>query len=296
VNEKVPFPRFLQAVIVCLSLFIFLSAIAIAADPFEAPGKKVDVTRYDVEARQKAKLAEIVISEINKMVFRVDRILVQAELKDGFILSFGSQQVVSSGLKTSWIPINDNYGFSGLEAVDFDLDGIEDAIATFTWGGWGSGWANGHICVSSKTRKAYLYESFSGNNYWHSGVYKMPEIRKPFFILEIPDFMPQFSVKVEGDPVSHPDCISFLFTQVWNGNGFSYKPITEFYKKLLPIVEDRLSKALPWSRYEPVKKEFYKLIVEDYRRAAQGFPVSADTRKSSNWRLLKEFNPEPKEP
>ena len=42
--------------------------------------------------------------------------------------------------------------------------------------------------------------------------------------------MPRFSVNVEIDPVLHPDRISFLFTHGWNGDGFSYRPVREFYK------------------------------------------------------------------
>jgi hypothetical protein len=227
------------------------------------------------------------------MAFRVDGILVQAELNGPLTINFGSQPMVSDTLKTSWIPINDNYGFNCLDTVDFDLDGVEDAIAIFSWGGFGSGWAYGYLCVSSKTRKAYLYESFAGSNYWNNGDYKLPEIKKPFFLLETPDFMPEFSVKIAGEPLSHPECISFLFTQVWNGDGFSYQPIKEFYKGILPIVEAQFAKAAAEPDPNPVKKESYRLIIEDYRKAMQGMPVSLASRKSSTWKLLKEFKPEP---
>jgi hypothetical protein len=148
--------------------------------------------------------------------------------------------------------------------------------------------------VSSKTRKAYIYETFSGNNYWHNNGYNFPVIQRPFCILEIPDWMPDFSVKAAGDSVSHSDQVSFIFTQVWDGDGFSNKPVIEFYKKLLPEVKEFLVKERAEKYPEPVKLAFYKLIIEEYRKAAQGLPISKETKKTSSWRLLKAFNPEPK--
>jgi hypothetical protein len=250
-------------------------------------------TRYNAGSGRKPKPAEVLTDGIKKVAFSVDGIPVQAELKGSLILSVGNQRIDSSKLKTGWIPINDGNGFNGLQTVDFDQDGIEDAVATFTWGGGGSGWAVGYICVSSKTRKAYVYESFTGLNYWHGGAYIFPEIPNPFYILEIPDWMPEFKVKGEGG-ITHPESVSFVFTHTWNGNGFSYKPIEEFYKKLLPKVQDIYAKALVEPEHEPVKTAIYQLLLEDYSKAAQGLPVSSRTRKSSTWHLLKEFNPVPK--
>jgi hypothetical protein len=265
-------------------------AVTAAMPSFEnADNTMINVTRYDVGSGMKAKQVEVLAASKKKVVFRIDGIPIQAELKDDLILRVGNQRVISSELKTGWIPINDSYGFEDLQIVDFDQDGIEDAIATFTWGGGGSGWAVGHICVSSKTRKAYLYESFSGLNYWNQEGYEFPEIRNLFYILEVPDWMPEFKVK-EGEGVTHPDSVSFVFTHVWNGDGFSYKPITEFYKKVLPKVKDLYAKALVTPEREPSKIACYKLLTEDYCKAAQGLPVGIETRKSSSWHLLKEFN------
>jgi hypothetical protein len=259
----------------------------------EAENTKIKVTRHDAGSVLKPKPVEVLAAERMKVVFRVDGIPVQAELKGELILTVGSQRVVSSELKTSWIPINDSYGFEDLQIVDFDQDRIEDAVATFTWGGGGSGWAVGHLCVSSKTRKAYLYESFTGSNYWNNEEYEFPEIRNPFYILEIPDWMPRFQVKGGVTSLSHPESVSFVFTHVWNGNGFSYKPIAELYKKILPKVKDIYAKALVEPEPEPGKKAFYQLILEDYRKAAEGLKVSIETQQSSDWQLLKEFNPVP---
>jgi hypothetical protein len=262
---------------------------------FEDPDTiKIEVKRYDVESGRKVKPVEVLTAERKKVFFRVDGIPVQADLKGGLTVIFGGQRITSDKLNNAWIPMNDNYGFSDLLTVDFDQDGISDAVVTFTWGGWGSGWGIGHICVSSKTRKAYIYETFSGNNYWHNNGYNFPVIQRPFCILEIPDWMPDFSVKAAGDSVSHSDQVSFIFTQVWDGDGFSNKPVIEFYKKLLPEVKEFLVKERAEKYPEPVKLAFYKLIIEEYRKAAQGLPISKETKKTSSWRLLKAFNPEPK--
>jgi hypothetical protein len=120
----------------------------------------------------------------------------------------------------------------------------------------------------------------------------MPEIRKPYFLLEIPDFMPRFQVNIEGEALTHPECISFLFTHVWNGDGFSYQAIREFYQGILPIVEARLAEAEYEPYPNPEKREFYRLIVRDYRKVAQGLPISSESRKSTAWKLLKKFKPE----
>ena len=259
-----------------------------------ADNTKIKVTRHNVGSGLKPKPVEVLTAEKMKVVFRVDGIPVQAELKGDLILSVGSQRVVSRELKTGWIPINDGYGFDDLQTVDFDQDGIEDAVATFTWGGGGSGWAVAHICVSSKTRKAYLYESFTGANYWMGSGFEFPEILNSFYILEIPDWMPRFKIKAANDVdgLTHPENVSFVFTQVWNGKGFSYKPIAELYKKLLPRLNDICAEALV--ERNPIKIALYKLLIEDYRKAARGLPVSIETQKSSHWNLLKEFNPVPK--
>jgi len=106
--------------------------------------------------------------------------------------------------------------------------------------------------------------------------------------------MPGFKLYGAEDGLSHPETVSFVFTHVWNGDVFSYKPIAEFYKKILPKVKAIYSKALVEPDAESGKIHFYRLILEDYRKTAQGLPVSTVTRESSNWRLLKEFNPVPK--
>jgi hypothetical protein len=247
-----------------------------------AENTKIKVTRHDLGPVRNPKPVEVLSAKKKKVVFRVDGILVQAELKGDLT-------------EDRMDPINDGYGFDDLQTVDFDQDGIEDAVAIFTWGGGGSGWAVGHICISSKTRKAYFYESFTGLNYWLQEGYEFPEIRNPFYILEIPDGMPEFHVKKEErSSVTHPEEVSFVFTHVWNGDGFSYQPIAEFYKNILPKIEGIYSKALVEPEAESGKITVYKMILEDYRKAAQASSVSIETQKSSTWHLLKEFDPVPK--
>jgi len=130
VNER---SRFKSLLLVFIAFGASLSGSALSAEiPSLCAGDaKIKVTRHDLGSEWNTKPVEVLTAEKWKVVFRVDEIPVQAELKDNLILSFGNQRVDSSELETGWIPINGNYGFDGLQTVDFDQDGIEDAVATF---------------------------------------------------------------------------------------------------------------------------------------------------------------------
>lgn len=174
------------------------------------------------------------------------------------------------------------------QKIDFDRDNINDFVVGMVFSGMGSSGSAMYFIVSSSTRKAWLYfQSSGGNGYWAGTTSQLPEIKQPFIIYEELDYMPRFP-GIEDVDMAHPEEIGFIFTRVWDGNGFSYRPITEFYNALLSQVEQAIK-----NEEDKNIRRMYERIEVDFRKAANGQEISQETMQSSLWKLIKVFDTEP---
>ena len=172
--------------------------------------------------------------------------------------------------------------------IDFDGDHINDFVVGMVFSTMGSSASAMYFIVSSSTRKAWLYlQSSGGNGYWAGITAPLPEIKEPFIIYEELDYMPRFP-GIEDVVMVHAEEMGFIFTRVWDGDGFSYRPVTEFYKALLPQV----GQAIKEGDNKDIQR-LYKRIEVDFKKAANGQEISSETMQSSLWKLIKAFDTEP---
>ncbi|HRZ85375.1 MAG TPA: hypothetical protein P5277_01210 [Candidatus Paceibacterota bacterium] len=239
----------------------------------------------------------MVIKEHKTMDFEemVGDMDLNVKVNNEMVINFGKNRLNSSDLNGDdlWLPIDKNsfYGFTSVDKVDFDNDGIEDLVLGFEWGAYGSGFAFGNLVVSSKKRTAQFYKSFSGAGFWWIPG-PIPEVKEPYNILEVRDWMPIYpEIKLkEGEfDLAHSESMGFIFTHVWNGKRFEFKAVPEFYQKLLPRVEEAVKIAEEEKEYNQFKLKMYNRIAEDFEKAASGEKISVDTLKSSGFKLLKEI-------
>lgn len=184
--------------------------------------------------------------------------------------------------------------FAGIsvEQPDFDGDLVPDAVARIYCNRHGSSQTDLYFIISSSKQKAWLYvQSGGGNGFWAGRSTPLPTISGHYTIFEELDYMPQYLADNRGDDddYSHPDEIGFIFTRQWDGNGFSHKPVPGFYKALLPDIRKAIISLKPGRVW---LKKMYGNIFADFERAAAGRKISNAAMKSSQWRVLKEFEQE----
>ena len=187
-----------------------------------------------------------------------------------------------------------------LTRADFDEDGSQDAIV-HSWycPGGGSGGRNWYLFVSSKKRNAWLYELGHDHCRWEFPYERFKNILRretPFSVLEHASAPPHYAeipTSLDIDPISVEwRSFTFLFPYVWDGDGFSYRPIPAFHKAVAEHIKQRLITEEPETPSGEFARQMNHRLLEDYRRAASGQSISPEARATSSWTLVTRFDVE----
>jgi len=187
------------------------------------------------------------------------------------------------------------YRFAEPVTRDFDRDGKPDVLLMFQGGGYGSGGWLHYLAGSSARTKAYLYKSSYSTNGWdsHEVSFENPEDEAVILAKAFPDYSDIQPVDMDRDFTGGPGQYTFLFTLQWAGDGFSFDPLSGFYKANAGAARRHLQ-GMAAETDSPYKKSQWLRLAEEFDAAAAGRALRWETVNAlvSNWQLMRSFSPQ----